>query len=216
MPTAIPPQVPLIQQGSSTPERISITFSIRSKIRALRAHAAWPFRRIAREIGVVTSTVFSICSAPFTSKKIKLGRPKVFTTLICKRLIDFATASQKNRCLPLAEVAQLARVQANEVTLPKVFTEEGYHRRIARARLYLSRLGKEKRLDWAHHYADWTRADWSKVIWSDKADFNVGGLSASGRVWVIRQAGEEDIEDCLIPKFGKLETIMVWACFKGK
>jgi len=62
---------------------------------------------------------------------------------------------------------------------------------------------------------DWTQADWHKVIWSDEAAFNMGGLSSSGKVWVTRQAGEEDLEDCLVPKFPKLKTIMVWGCFKG-
>ena len=138
MSAALSSRAPSIEQGGSAPERVTITSSLRSKIRALRAHAAWSFQRIAKEIGIATSTVFSICSAPFTPKKIKLGRPKVFTTPIHKRLIDFATASQKNRCLPLAEVAQLAGVQASEVTLRKVFAQEGYHRRIARVRPFLS------------------------------------------------------------------------------
>lgn len=53
------------------------------------------------------------------------------------------------------------------------------------------------------------------MIWSDESAFNVGGLSSSGQVWVTRQAGEEDLEDCLVPKFKKLETILVWGCFKG-
>lgn len=47
------------------------------------------------------------------------------------------------------------------------------------------------------------------MIWSNKTTINIGGLSASRQVWVTRQAGEEDIEDWLVPKFGKLETIMV-------
>ena len=54
------------------------------------------------------------------------------------------------------------------------------------------------------------------MIWSDESAFKVGGLSSSGQVWVTRQAGEEDLEDCLVPKFKKLETILVWACFKGR
>ena len=28
-------------------------------------------------------------------------------------------------------------------------------------------------------------------------------------------AGEEYLEDCLLPKFRKLETIMVWGCIYG-
>jgi len=197
------------------PSRVAITASLRAKIRALREHAAWPFRRIAHEIGVATSTVFSICSSPTTPQKQKPGRPKLLTTPIRKRLVDFATASQANRRLPLTEVAERAGVKASLETLRNAFSAEGYHRRIARSRPFLSTKTKATRLDWSHHYADWTRADWNKVIWSDESAFNVGGLSSSGKVWVTRQAGEEDLEDCLVPKFGKLETIMVWACFKG-
>ena len=33
--------------------------------------------------------------------------------------------------------------------------------------------------------------------------------------WVTRMAGEEDHEDCLVPVFPKLRTVLVWACFKG-
>ena len=195
--------------------RVAITASLRSKVRALREHAAWSFRRIAHEIGVATSTVFSICSSPITPQKPKPGRPKLLTTPIRKRLIDFATASQANRRLPLTEIAEQAGVQASIVTLRNAFSTEGYHRRIARVRPFLSTKTKATRLDWSHHYADWTRADWNKVIWSDESAFNVGGLSSSGKVWVTRQAGEADLEDCLVPKFSKLQTIMVWACFKG-
>ena len=54
------------------------------------------------------------------------------------------------------------------------------------------------------------------MIWSDESAFNVGGLSSSGQVWVTWQAGKENIEDCLVPKFKKLQTIIVWACFKGR
>lgn len=43
----------------------------------------------------------------------------------------------------------------------------------------------------------------------------MGGLSSSGKVRVTRQAGEEDLEDCLVPKFPKLQRVMVWGCFKG-
>lgn len=45
---------------------------------------------------------------------------------------------------------------------------------------------------------------------------NIGGLFSNNRVWVTRQPGEEDLEDCLVPKFKKWSTINVWACFKGR
>ena len=197
------------------PDRVSITSSLRSKIRGLRTHASWSFRRIAREVGVAVSTVFSICKAPSTPTKVKPGRPKILSTPIRKRLIEIATSSQQNRRLPYSEVAALAGITAGPHQLRAAFASEGYHRRVARARPYLSQDIKDKRLDWAWHYADWTWTDWNKVIWSDEAAFNVGGLSSSGRTWVTRMPGEEDIEDCLVPVFPKLQTVLVWACFKG-
>ena len=140
-----------------------ITASLRSKIRGLRDHAEWTFRHIAQEVGVALSTVYSICKAPATPRKVKPGRPKILTAPIRKRLVDFATASQRNRRLPFTEVAELAGITADMRTLRIAFATEGYHRRIARSRPFLSLKSKEKRLDWAQHYADWTRADWNKV-----------------------------------------------------
>jgi len=157
-----PTSGPLILR-TRTRERTLITGSLRSTIRGLRNHAAWTFRRIAQEIGIATATVFSICRAPATPQKKKPGRPEILTTPLRKRLIDFATASQKNRRLPLREVAELAGVDASPDVLRTAFATEGYHRRVARARPFLSLQAKEKRLDWAKHYADWTRADWHKV-----------------------------------------------------
>ena len=125
------------------------------------------------------------------------------------------TASQQNRRLPLAQVAEIADIASSAETLRDAFATEGYHRRVARVRPFLSPAAKTARLDWAYHYADWTQADWAKVIWSVESAFNVDSLSSSGKVWVTRQAGEKDLEDCLVPKLLKLETIMVWGCFKG-
>jgi len=76
---------------------VTITSSLRSKIRGLRKHAAWSFCHIAQEVGIVASTVYSICQAPGTPQKKKLGRPKLITTPIRKLLVATATASQDNR-----------------------------------------------------------------------------------------------------------------------
>lgn len=39
---------------------------------------------------------------------------------------------------------------------------------------------------------------------------------APGRVWVTRRVDEEFEESCLLPKFKKLESILVWGCFVGR
>jgi len=163
--TLSPAPIPGPQPASTgvTSQRTLISSSLRSKVRGLRNHAAWTFRHIAEEIGIAVSTIFTICQAPATSHKVKPGRPRILTSPIHKRLIDFATASQKNRRLPLREVAELAGVNASSDVLRTAFATEGYHRPVAQTRPFLSLNAKEKRFDWAEHYANWTRADWNKV-----------------------------------------------------
>ena len=156
--------LPLPSNSASASCYVTITSSLHSKIRALRQSAAWSFRCIANEFGIAVSTVYSICKAPTTPRKVKLGRPKLLNTPMRKQLITLATANQTNRRLPLTEIANLAGIKASPTLLRQAFAQEGYHRRVARVRPYLSAEAKEKRVDWAHHYADWTRTDWAKVI----------------------------------------------------
>jgi len=63
-------------------------------------------------------------------------------------------------------------------------------------------------------YKVWATHDWSKVIWTDECAFNVSG--APGWVWVTRQVSEEFHESCVLPKFKKHESVMVWGCFVGR
>ena len=67
---------------------------------------------------------------------------------------------------------------------------------------------------WAETYKVWTTDYWAKVIWTDECAFNVGG--APGRVWVARTVEEEFDDSCLLPKFKKLDSIIVWGCFIGR
>lgn len=46
------------------------------------------------------------------------------------------------------------------------------------------------------------------VIWSDECGFSVGEVS--GTVWVTSRPGEEYEEDCLVPRFARHTTVMVW------
>ena len=70
------------------------------------------------------------------------------------------------------------------------------------------------RFSWADIYKVWATHDWAKVIWTDECAFNVGG--APGRIWVTRRAEEEFAESCLLPKFKKRESIIVWGCIVGR
>jgi len=193
--------------------RREITLSLQSKIRSLRTFAMWPFRRISQAVQLPVSTVFSICAQPNTPPEHHTGRPPCLSSQDKIQLIAHAIASQENRRKPLSIIAEELGIKVNERTLRRFFTSKNYHRRIARAKPFLSVKNKTARLHFADTYHDWTVPDWSKVIWTDECAFNVGGFS--GNTWVIRTPAEEFAEDCLVPKFRKLQTIMVWGCITG-
>ena len=193
--------------------RREITLSLRFKIRSLRTFAMWPFRRISLAVQLPVSTVFSICAQPNTPPEHRTGRPHRLSHLDETSLIAHAIASQENRRKPLPIIAEELGIKANERTLRCFFASKNYHRQLARAKPFLSVKNKTARLLFANTYRDWSVHDWAKVIWTDECAFNVGGFS--GNTWVTRTPAEEFAEDCLVPKFRKLQTIMVWGCITG-
>ena len=79
---------------------------------------------------------------------------------------------------------------------------------MARQKPFLTLATRQKRLRFAEIYLHWTPDDWSRIVWTDERSFNIGG--AHGTIWVTRKPGEEYLEDCLVPKFKKLGSLMVW------
>jgi len=90
---------------------------------------------------------------------------------------------------------------------------EGYWRRVARKKPFLDERKKGLRLAFAMAHREWTREDWRRVIWTDECYVWLSGHSS--RVWVTRRPGEEYDDDCLVPKFSKHATIMVWGAILG-
>ena len=141
------------------------------------------------------------------------GRKTVFTASIKRLLIETATANSYNRRLPLTEVAKQAGVKASDRSLGRIFRSLGYNRCVVRVKPFLNTLMKQKRLDWEQRFQDWAEVDWADVIPSDEAAFNCGQLS--GTIWVTRKPSEEYNQDCLVPKFKKLTTVMAWGAICG-
>jgi len=125
-----------------------------------------------------------------------------------QQLINAVTASAQNRRLPLWFVAEQVGIKISARALRRAFDSEGYHRRVSRVKPFLSSAARVKQNTWAEEFRDWSIQDWADVIWSNECAFSPGQVS--GTVWVTRRPGEEYLEDCLVPKFAKQTTIMVW------
>ena len=217
----VPTSPPVLPESSSAsqleapapaPHYHNPSLETRSMIRGLRIHAGWSYTLLKNTFQVPLGTLHRIIHSSNTPERhlyLRRGRPITLSPEVQHQLIDTATANAHNRRLPLTQIADLAGVSIGARALKRVFAGHGYHRRVARVKPFLSPAAKSKRQSWAETYEDWEVDDWQDVIWSDECAFSVGNMP--GTVWVTRKPGEEYLEDCLVPKFPRLTTVMVWA-----
>jgi len=135
-PSPSPAQPACISQPSS---RHEVPTSTRSKIHALRHLAGLSYWSIAAKTHISLSTVYQIEHLPaLPDRKPCLGRPFLLRSVERKKLIALATSGARNRRKPLTEIGFLAGIRAGGQTLQHSFAFEGYHRRVARKKPYLS------------------------------------------------------------------------------
>ncbi|RPB06499.1 hypothetical protein P167DRAFT_475371, partial [Morchella conica CCBAS932] len=82
---------------------------------------------------------------------------------------------------------------------------------VPRRKVFLTATHKEKRLAFALAHRHWTAHDWRKVIWIVECYvFLTSG--AKSKTYVTRKIGKEELfhEDCLIPKFKQVNSVMIW------
>lgn len=181
------------------------SYKKRCYVQALRFSAGWTFRKIAEYQGLSPSTVYEICNAPATPKRGH--RPFSIDTPTRRRLVATATSSAVHRRMPLHEIAAACGVHACEKTLRKA------SRRIAQKKPFLDTRQRQLRLDFALAHRGWRLEDWCRVIWTDECYAWLTGTRS--RTWVTQRPGEEYQDDCLVPKFAKKNSVMVWGGILG-
>jgi transposase len=183
----------------------------KGQIYGLHKHAHWPLQRIATALdttkGAVSKIIHRVESEPQTPTR--KGRPPVITTRKRQRLVNRLSTDAQSRRLKLEHLAQLEGLNHHHKTIAKALDKEGYHRRIARRKPWLSQTHKEARLKWAQDHVNWSDRQWQSVLWTDEASFRCGYF---GQIYVTRTAGEEFHEDCLVAKFRKYSACMIWGC----
>jgi hypothetical protein len=155
-------------------------------IHALQFRADWTFQKIASNQGLSVSIVFTIRRGPATPKK-KKGRPGKIDTPTCKALVQRATLNTENRRKPLFQIAFEKCVNASQETIRRAFLNEGYVRRIARKKVYLTAAYKMRRLEFARRHQNWTVTDWRKTIWTDECYIWLSG--SAGKTYITRKTG---------------------------
>ena len=92
-----------------------------------------------------------------------------------------------------------------------MFKRHGLVARVKRKKPLLKKSHRQRRLEFALKYQDWTMEDWAKIIWSDESKFNLFG--SDGREYCWKKPGEP-LQDAHVKptvKYGG-GSVMVWGC----
>lgn len=189
-----------------------LTYRQRIECQTLYHHAGWSYNQIHERLQIPRSTV-RLAVTTLTTPPRPAGRQPVCRTSTRKRLVKRATADAYHRRLPLEEIAQIEGVDACRRTLISAFRKEGFSRRKARSKPLLTEKQKATRLEFALAYINWTQEQWDRVLWTDEASIKVGWF---GQIYITRTVGEEFEEACLVPKFRKYSSCMIWGIISSR
>jgi len=136
------------------------------------------------------------------------GRPPKLSDADTRQIVRLL---RKERRMPFKEIGNTLNLDASASTIRRAAKAQGYYRRVARKRPYLTKAHKAARLQWGKKYQRWRYGKWSKVIWSDECYVYLG--DTRGRVYVTRQKGEEMLDECIVPTFKQSSVrVMIWGC----
>lgn len=138
------------------------TYKQRIQVHTLR-DLGWTITRIAQHLNLTETQVQYLIHQPITPQK-RPGRPKKLTTPRRHQLIDFITSNSTTRKMPYIEVANALDWDVSEDTIRQALSSEGFFRRVARIKPYLSPQAQAKHLQWAKEYEHWTKEDWGQVL----------------------------------------------------
>ncbi len=77
----------------------------------------------------------------------------------------------------------------------------------------LKQKHRQKHLTWDKEKNNWTVAQWSKVLFSDKSKFCISFVNQGPRVW--RKSGEEQNPCCLKSSLKFPKSVMIWAAMSS-
>lgn len=192
-------------------QRIQHLKTTRVTVQTLRRIANWTYRAISKEMKLPLSTVYTIAhdDAAATPSKNCGGYASALTDDQRQQLLTLATKDAVHRRMSYTAIARLLDIDMDIRSLRWIFHDSGYHRRIARKKVFLSVIACERRLVWALNYRHWIKRDWRRVIWSDEAAMQIEGSAEN--MWITRLPEEEYHRDCIQPKLQKLSSCMIWA-----
>jgi DNA-binding CsgD family transcriptional regulator len=150
-------------------------------------------KEIARRLNISKSTVSynlkKMYMNDFSSKRHLCGRK---TSLTKNEIEKVNKIVEENRRLSGTKIADIVKRDMHKIISPKTakrYIKLGGLKAVSARRVpYVSKINKEKRLNFALKYILKPKEFWKKVIWTDETKLNLFSSDGKTRVW--RRAGE--------------------------
>ena len=171
---------------------------------------------VARRLNCTRSTIYSLRNrlqqTGSTSDRPRSGQPRVTTQ---RQDVFIRRRHQRNRFQTASSTARQVvglRGQVSGSTVRRRLRAAGLHARRPYVGPVLTRLHRQRRMQWAAVHRRWLRRQWAAVVFSDESRFTLS--RADGRLRVWRRVGERYADNCVLEadRFGG-GSVMVWAAF---
>lgn len=198
-------------KGSSGTKQL--TTEQRQRVRTLHFDAHLSQAQIYQITGYTKAQIRTAIRANDATAGRSPGRPRALTTAQEEELVEFVTASKKNRRMGYIELAAIMfagifGIWAIKNTLYRL----GFRRRVARKKPPITEKNRVLRLNWALEHQDWTPEQWATILWTDET-WVTGGPHR--KQYVTRRMGEEWDPTCIVEKHQRKGGWMFWGCFSG-
>ena len=141
------------------------------------------------------------------------GRPPSFTKEEEQQLINFISASTTNRRMSYIQLSEaLFDKKHGPYAIRSTLWRLGYRRYVALVRPPLSDKNRQRRLQFALEYKDWTLEQWKAVLWSDETWVL---RQKSHKTFITRRADEQLDKYCILEKESRPGGWMFWGCISG-
>ncbi len=154
---------------------------------------------IAKEASCSQSAVSKHVNRKLSGRK-KSGRKRCTTNRENRSLMRIVKQNLFNNLGELHKEWTEAGVKASRATTHRRVKEFGYSCR-------------QRRLTWAKEKKNWTVAQWSKVLFSDKSKFCILFGNQGPRVW--RKGGEAHSPSCLKSSVKFPQSVMIWGAMSS-
>ena len=140
------------------------------------------------------------------------GRPPILSPAQVDELIEFVTASKRNRRMPYWRLPQELGWSCSEWAISGALKRAGFRRHPALKKPLITERTRQKRLEFALAYQDWTVDQWSTILWCDETWVTAG---RHRKTYVTRRPGEEHDSTCVVEKVQRKAGWMFWGSWSG-